>query len=211
MAGSWETEMPWAISYNGARSTPSYSEGVVYHLGELGRLAAFESKTGKEVWSTEFREIFDAEIPEYGYSESVHIEGDRLYCCPAGKKGYLACLDKNNGELIWANMEIPGTVGFSSLLIFDHGGYHQIAGLSSNTVFGVDINTGKLLWQTEFENSRSNNVADPIYHKGYLFASSGYGKGSMLLKLDVSGTGITPEKVWQYGAYGQPSWGGDPA
>jgi outer membrane protein assembly factor BamB len=194
---SWETEMPWAASYNGARSTPTYSEGIVYHLGELGRLTAFDSNSGDEVWSIELRERFDAEIPEYGYSESVHIEGDRLYCCPAGKKGYLVCLDKHNGQLIWANTEIPGTVGFSSLIIFDYGGFHQIAGLSSNTVYGVDSNTGKLLWQTEFENSRSNNVSDPIYHNGYLFASSGYGKGSILLKLIVSGNGITPEKVWQ--------------
>jgi outer membrane protein assembly factor BamB len=194
---AWETEMPWAISYNGARSTPTYSEGVVYHLGELGRLAAFDSKSGSEVWSIELRDLFDAEIPEYGYSESVHIEGDRLYCCPAGKKGYMVCLDKHNGKLIWANTEIPGTVGFSSLIIFDHGGHRQISGLSSNSLFGVDLNTGKLLWQTEYENSRSNNVADPIYHKGYVFASSGYGKGSLLLRLNASGNGITPEKEWQ--------------
>jgi len=194
---AWETEMPWAISYNGARSTPTCSEGIVYHLGELGRLTAFDSKTGNEVWSIELREQFDAEIPEYGYSESLHVEGDRLYCCPAGKRGYLVCLDKHNGKLVWANSEIPGTVGFSSLIIFDHGGYHQIAGLSSNTIYGVDSNTGVLLWQTGFENSRSNNVSDPIYYKGHLFASSAYGKGSILLNLKVSGDGITPETVWQ--------------
>jgi len=194
---AWETEMPWAISYNGARSTPTYSEGVVYHLGELGRLAAFNAKSGDEVWSIELRELFDAEIPEYGYSESVHIEGDRLYCCPAGEKAYMACFDKHTGKLIWANTEIPGTVGFSSLIIFDHGGHRQISGLSSNSLFGVDLNTGKLLWHTEYENSRSNNVSDPIYQNGYVFVSSGYGKGSLLIRLNSSGNGITPEKVWQ--------------
>ena len=193
---SWDTEKPWAISYNGARSTPSYSDGIVYHLGELGRLTAFDSKSGDEVWSIELREQFDADIPEYGYSESVHIEGDRLYCCPAGKKAFLVCLDKNNGHLIWANTEIPGSVGFSSLVIFDYGAYHQITGLSSNCIFGVDLNTGKLLWHTDYENSRSNNATDPIYHNGYVFASSGYGKGSMLIKLNPSGSGITPEQVW---------------
>lgn len=193
---SWATERSWARSYNGSRSTPTYSEGTVYHLGELGRLTAFNSKSGEEVWSIELREKFDAEIPEYGYSESVHIEGDRLYCSPAGKKAYLVCLDKHNGQLIWANNEIPGTVGFSSGIIFDHGGYHQIAGLSSNCIFGVDLNNGKLLWHTEYENDRSNNVTDPIYHNGYIFASSGYGKGSILIKLNQSGNGIIPEKVW---------------
>ena len=193
---SWETEMPWARTYNGARSTPTYSEGILYHLGELGRLTAFDPKSGDEVWSIELREKFDAEIPEYGYSESVHIEGDRLYCCPAGKKAYMVCLDKHDGHLIWANTEIPGTVGFSSLVIFDQGGYRQIAGLSSNCLYGVDSKTGRLLWQMDFENNRSNNVTDPIFHDGYVFASSGYGKGSMLIRLKAEGDEISPEILW---------------
>ena len=194
---SWETEMSHARTYNGARSTPTYSEGVVYHLGELGRLAAFDSRSGDELWSIELREQFDAEIPEYGYSESVYILEDRLYCCPAGKKAYLVCLDKHTGEVIWKNNEINGTVGFSSLIAFDHGGYKQIAGLSSSAIFGVDSETGRLLWQVDFENSRSNNVPDLIFHKGYIFASSGYGKGSILLNLKSSDNAVMPETVWQ--------------
>jgi outer membrane protein assembly factor BamB len=194
---SWETEKEWARAYNGSRSTPSYSQGIVYQLGELGRLSAFNSRNGDLVWSLELREQFEAEIPEYAYAESVFIEGDRLYCCPAGKKGYIVCLNKHTGELIWSNSEIPGTVGFSSLISFDQGGYHQLAGLSSNTIFGVDSETGNLLWQVPYENSRSNNVADPIYHDGHIFASSGYGKGSTLIKLSKSGNTITPETVWQ--------------
>lgn len=194
---SWETEMPWATTYDGARSTPTYDHGIVYHLGELGRLAAFDSGTGKEVWSKDLREQFDADIPEYGYSESVFIEGDRLYCCPAGKRAFLVCLDKKNGDLIWANNDINGNVGFSSLIMFDNGGYHQLAGLSSTSIFGVDSKSGKLLWQVDFENSRSNNVSDPIYSNGHLFASSGYGKGSILFKLEAAGKEISPETVWQ--------------
>lgn len=193
---SWETTMSHARTYTGSRSTPTYDNGVVYHLNELGRLTAFDYKTGNELWSLELREQFNADIPEYGYSESVYIDGDRLYCNPAGEKGYMVCLDKNNGNLIWTSTEIPGTVGFSSSVVFDYGGYRQIAGLSSNSVYGVDLETGKLLWHVGFENSRSNNVADPIFHNGYVFASSGYGKGSILIKLNVSGKEITPETVW---------------
>jgi len=69
--------------------------------------------------------------------------------------------------------------------------------LSSNSVYGVDSKTGKLLWNVNFENSRSNNVTDPIFHNGYVFASSGYGKGSILIKLNLSGSNFIPEIVWQ--------------
>lgn len=194
---SWDTNMNHARAYTGSRSTPTHDDGIVYHLGELGRLTAFDFKTGDVVWSVELREQFDADIPEYGYSESVLVDGDRLYCCPAGKSGYIVCLDKKNGNLIWANAEIPGTVGFSSLVAFEYGGYHQLAGLSANCVFGVDSKSGKLLWQVEYRNSRSNNAADPIFNNGHVFASSGYGKGSILIKLIASEKEISTEIIWQ--------------
>jgi len=194
---SWEATRSHARAYTGSRSTPTYSDSLVYHLSDLGRLTAFHYKTGKEIWSLELRELFDAEIPEYGYSESVYIDGDRLYCTPAGKKGFIACLNKKTGKLIWTNSEIPGTVGFSSPIIAEFGGYRQIINLTSNCVYGADTETGKLLWTVAFENSRQNNCTDAIFHDGYVFASSGYGKGSILIKLKTSGKKIIPETVWQ--------------
>lgn len=194
---SWQTEMPWALTYDGARSTPTCDSGVVYHLGELGRLAALELKTGEEIWSLELRERFDAEIPEYGYSESVLIEGGRLYCCPAGRDAYIVCLQKENGELIWKNDEIPGNVGFGSLVSYDFDGKHMLAGISSSHIFSVEAQSGRLLWTYPFENDRSNNIPDPILHDGHVFVSSGYGKGSILLKIESTGDKYMVKPMWQ--------------
>ena len=193
---SWEATRSHARAYTGSRSTPTYDNELIYHLNALGRLAAFNYKTGKEIWVLELRELFDAEIPEYGYSESILIDGDRLYCNPAGKKGFMVCLNKKNGELIWVNTEISGAVGFSSPIIADFGGYRQLINLSSNCVYGADTETGKLLWRVEYENSRSNNCTDAIFHDGYVFASTGYGKGSILMELEASGKEIIPKTVW---------------
>ena len=193
---SWETAMPWATSYTGSRSTPTVDDGVVYHLGELGRLAAFDHRTGNPLWSIELRELFQADIPEYGYCESVFIDGEHLYCHPGGAKGFLVCLNKRDGSLVWANTDIPGTVAFSSPIVREFGGYRMIIGLSSNCVYGADSKTGKLLWSADFANDRENNITDPIFDDGYVFASTGYGKGSMLLKLDTGQGKITAESVW---------------
>ncbi len=46
-----DVEVSWASTYNGPRSTPTYDNGTVYHLGEAGRLSAFKSKTGELMWS----------------------------------------------------------------------------------------------------------------------------------------------------------------
>jgi outer membrane protein assembly factor BamB len=194
---AWSTTLSWATSYTGARSTPTYDNGVIYHLGERGRLAAFDSKTGKEIWYKELIQEFDAEMPEYGYSESVLIDGNNLFIRPAGKKGFQVCLNKLNGQMIWANTEIPGSEGYSSPVINEFGGYRQIINSSSNCYYGIDTRSGKLLWKIDFENERGLNLTDAVVNNEYLFISSGYGKGSMLVKLKASGKGIVPETVWQ--------------
>ncbi|MBT4484989.1 MAG: PQQ-like beta-propeller repeat protein [Candidatus Latescibacteria bacterium] len=192
-----ETTKAFGKSNIGSRSTPTYDDGIVYHLDEFIQLTAFDYKTGKKIWYLNLREIFDAELPDWGFSPSVLIEGDRLYCSPGGKKGFMVCLNKKDGKLIWVCRDIPGTAGHSTPIFVEFGGYHQLINMSSNSVYGVDRKTGKLLWNSKFENRVSINVTDAIFHNGYVFISSGYGIGSELLKLKASGERIVPETVWK--------------
>ena len=194
---SWESTRRHAVAYGGARSTPTWDEGRVYHLGERGRLAVFEAKGGKELWHVDLFKKFSAETPKYGLTESVLIDGRRLICCPGGTKGYMVCLDKKTREVLWANTEIEGTVGYGSLVMADFGGFRQVLGVSSKVVFGVDIRTGKLLWSVEHGNRRQNNATDPIFHNGHVYAASGYGKGSVVVRLQPVRGGIKAETLWR--------------
>jgi outer membrane protein assembly factor BamB len=194
---SWTTTASYASSYTGSRSTPTFNNNKVYHLGETGRLAVFDAKTGKELWSKDLLKDFEAPIPEYGYSESILIDGDNLYVRPAGKKGFQVCLNKNTGALIWANNEIPGTEGYTSMRLMDFGGYRQIIASSSSCYYSLDSKTGKLLWKVDFENQRGLNITDVVISNDLVFMSSGYGKGSMLVRLKASAGKITAETVWE--------------
>jgi outer membrane protein assembly factor BamB len=194
---AWSTTMSHARSYTGARSTPTYDNGILYHLGETGRLAAFNAKTGEEQWHKELSREFDAGDLEYGYAESVYIDGDHLYVRPAGKKGFQVCLSKQNGELIWANTEIPGVEGYSSPVIMEFNGCRQLINSSSDGYYALDTKTGKLLWKVNYKNRQGLNVADAVIFDDYVFISSGYGKGSMLIRLEANGQDIYPETIWQ--------------
>ena len=110
---SWEASQrqTWAVSYAGSRGTPTIDGDSVYHLSELGRLTSFDVQTGREHWHVDIMKTFEAERPEYGYSESVLICEDALICCPAGDKGYIVALDKGTGGTLWANTEIKDAVG----------------------------------------------------------------------------------------------------
>lgn len=194
---AWTTTRSWARSYTGSRSTPTYDQGIIYHLGESGRLTAMQAQNGDVLWSRELSTDFSAENPEYGYSESVLIEGDYLYCRVAGDKAFALCLNKKTGKVIWNLKGVPGSLAYNSPVLINSNGYRQILGMSSNTLYGANAKTGQLLWQIPFENNRDNNCTDPIFHQGYVFASSGYGKGSILIELLSVGIKIEPKIVWQ--------------
>ena len=188
--------MAHATGYNGSRSTPTWDDGTVYHLSEGGRLVALEAQSGKEVWHRDLPKQFDAVIPKYGFAESVLIHGERLICCPGGSKGYMACLDKKTGKTIWANTGIQGTQAYCSPVLADFGGRRQVISMSAKALFGVDFATGKLLWNVEHGNERENSATDPIFHGGHVYASSGYGKGSILVRLKPVQGGIEAKTVW---------------
>jgi outer membrane protein assembly factor BamB len=193
---AWSTMASHARSYTGARSTPTIDNGVLYHLGETGRLAAFDSKTGEELWYRELMEDFEANETEYGYSESVFIDENNLNIRPAGQKGYQVCLEKNTGELIWANSEIPGVEGYTSPVIMEYAGYRQLINASSDCYYSVDTRTGKLLWKIDFKNSQGLNITDAVVYNDQVFISSGYGHGGSLYRLKVQGDELIPEMIW---------------
>jgi outer membrane protein assembly factor BamB len=187
----------WARRYAGARGTPTVDGGVVYHLNELGRLAAFDAAKGGELWAVDLTKQFDAAPPKWGYSESVLIDGDRLICAPAGKKGHIVALDKKTGKTVWTNTTHVDEAAYSSAFIAQAAGVRQIIKTSENWMFGVRASDGELLWRYPQKNRRSNNIPDPIYHDGHVFGTTGYGGGSALVRLTANGEKkVGVAKVW---------------
>jgi outer membrane protein assembly factor BamB len=196
---SWQAseQQTWAVPYAGSRGTPTIEGDIVYHLSELGRLTAFDAGTGRELWHVDIMKTFGAERPEYGYSESVLIHGDALYCCPAGEDGYIVALDKSSGNTIWANKEIKDAVGNCSAVMARIAGHEQVVTMSAQRILSFDPTDGNLLWDYAFANQRENNIADVIVSDDLVYASSGYGKGSVLLRPEKQDGGkfsVTP--VW---------------
>ena len=196
---SWQASkrQSWAVPYAGSRGTPTVDGDTVYHLSELGRLVALDIETGEERWCVELLKSFNAERPEYGYSESVLIHGDVLFCCPAGEAGYIAALDKKTGRTVWANTDVKDAVGNGSCVMARIDGVEQVVTMSASRVLSFDPKNGRLLWLYAFANKRQNNCTDVIVSDGLVYASSGYGKGSVLLRPErQAGGAFSVEPVW---------------
>jgi outer membrane protein assembly factor BamB len=196
---SWQASerQSWAVAYSGSRGTPTVDGKTVYHLSEMGRLTAFDARTGLEQWHVDVLNTFDAERPKYGLSESVLIHRDILFCCPGGKSGYVVALDKETGRTLWANTEIADPVGYCSPVVARIDDVEQIISMSANRVFSFDPKNGRMLWDYPFGNKRGNSATDVIVSGGRVYASSGYGGGSVLLQPQrKSNGGFSVTEVW---------------
>jgi len=182
----------------GSRATPSLDDGRVYHMNDKGRLLALDAGTGAELWAVDLTARFQASPPKWGYAESVLIDGNRLFCYPGGTAGRLVALDKTTGRTLWVNREIGEPPSYCSALLVRDKGVRQLISMSAKSVFGVDPETGRLLWRHPFRNKRGINVSTPVYYRGHVFVSSGYGRGSELLKLTYGNPRITVETVWSH-------------
>jgi outer membrane protein assembly factor BamB len=197
---SWQASQrqPWAVSYAGSRGTPTVDGKTVYHLSEMGSLTAFDARTGEQRWHVDALKTFDAERPKYGLSESVLIHGDMLFCCPGGAGGYVVALEKETGRTIWANTEINDPVGYCSPVVARIDDVEQVISMSASRVFSFDPKTGHLLWDYAFGNERNNSATDVVVSEGLVYASCGYGGGSILLRPQRQPGGeFSVEAVWK--------------
>ena len=110
------------------------------------------------------------------------IHGNALICCPGGARGHVVALHKETGHTLWANKEIKNPIGYCSPVVARIDDVEQVISMSANRVFSFDPKNGRLLWDYSFGNKRSNSATDVIVSKDRVYASAGYGGGSILLQ-----------------------------
>ena len=72
----------------------------------------------------------------------------------------------------------------------------MIANCSSAHGFGVDADTGRLLWTVPMTNQYGTNVATPIYDSGRVFFMTPYAERGRQYSLRDAGDRVTAELVW---------------
>ena len=184
----------WRGASPGSRTTPTYSDGAVYHMNPHGRLAAYEAQSGKPLWAVDLQARFDAQCGVWAFAENVIVDRDKVLCMPGGPKGRVVALDKRTGETVWANTEIEDTAAYCSPVVVSYRGVRQLITMTQNSLVGVDVETGKLLWSAPFVPRSPQNALTPVFHDGYVFVACGHSTGGTLFKIDPESRGATV--VW---------------
>lgn len=187
----------WAEQFHGVKSTPTVYRGMVYHLNEAGRIGAFDAETGREIWAVNIRERFDGKGTPCGYSESLLVDGDLVFCQPGGTRGFFAALDRKTGETVWANVvHYDSLASYVSPVLVEDMGVRQIITSTPCHVIGLNPADGRILWRIPHANRDKENIETPVYDDGIVGVSSSYGKGFDGIRLDYSASSIRATKIW---------------
>lgn len=180
-------------SYAGVRSTPTIAGNLAYLLTGHGKLTCLDLKTGKTVWSKDFISDFGGTNITWGYTESVLIDGEKLFCTPGGKTNNVIALNRMTGETIWSCSGLGELSAYCTPLLIKLPARQLLVTHTTNHVLGIDATTGKLLWNFEHPNQWAVHPNTPIYHDGGLFVFSGWGQGAEKLKLSSDGSSVSKE------------------
>lgn len=187
----WKDEYPcvYTISYAaGPRTTPAFSDGLIYALGAEGDLRCLNAESGKLVWAKNFKQEFALkETPVWGFSSNPLIDGDKLILIGGGEGTGVVAYHKKTGALIWKALSGKGEhgMGYSSPVIYEVGGTRQLIIYHPRGVASLNPETGKLYWELPFESQKGLAVVTPRLDANRLFVCAFY-DGAFMLKLDPS-------------------------
>ena len=190
----WKTEIGDFLENNwggGPRCTPTVAGDSIVAIAGKGNLVCLSANDGAIRWKASLTEL-GGSIPNWGYSESPLVDGDRVLCTPGGSGGTIACFNLKTGEKLWQSSEITENAHYSSIIVVNHFGKKQYIQLTEQKVFGVD-GDGKLQWQADWP-GRTAVIPTPIYKDGHVYVTSGYGVGCMLISV---GPNNEVEKIYE--------------
>jgi len=136
------------------------------------------------------------------WSESPLVDGDRLVFTPGARAAALVAVDKKTGREVWRSA-IPDLgpagkdgAGYSSIVISNAAGVKQYVQLLGRGLVGVRASDGKVLWGYNRVANGVANISTPIVRANWVFASTGYQTGSVLLELRASGDGVAAHELY---------------
>lgn len=193
----WKTEYgtEWTENWNGTRSTPAIDGDKLYIMSAFGKLICMNTANGKINWTIDLFTQYGGRNIQWGVTENLLIDGNKLICTPGGAEANVIALDKTTGNLIWKSKGNGEKSAYCSPALINVGDRKIIVTHTESSIIGVDAENGNFLWRHEQTNQWAVHPNTPLYKDGFLYCTSGYGRGGVMLKLSSDGSSIS--EVWR--------------
>jgi outer membrane protein assembly factor BamB len=156
----------------GPNATPLVAGNRLFTLGVTGIVNAWDTATGKLLWTRDFSKAIDTSKLFCGTAASPLLVDGRLVIQVGS--------DIHGGQILGLNPATGATEwewhglgpGYASPLPVEVGGSKQIVSMTEGSIVGLDAKSGKELWTVAFPNQWHENTATPLWTGTSLIVSS---------------------------------------
>jgi outer membrane protein assembly factor BamB len=179
----------------GPHSTPLIVGNLLFTVGVLGKLQAFEKQTGNLVWSRDLWREYSGRRMDRGYSCSPLAYKNMVVVTVGGAGQTLMAFDQKTGAVVWKKQDFNPSPSTPTLIKVD--GQDQLVIALGDHVVGLNPDNGELLWKHPHQCDWGLNITPPIWGPdNILFISSAYSGGSRALELRQTGGQTTVKELW---------------
>ena len=179
----------------GPHSTPLIAGDLVITVGLLGKMQAFDKKSGNIVWSHDLWKKYKGTQQDRGYSCSPLAYKNSVIVTVGGPGQALMAFDQKTGRALWKSQDFDVSPSSAELIQVD-GQEQLVTGLADH-VIGMDPNNGALLWKHPHKCDYGLNITPPVFGAGnILVISSAYSGGSRGIELHQAGGKTTVKELW---------------
>jgi len=175
----WEQKYQAAFKKNqyavemakGPNATPLVIGNRLFTLGATGVLNAWDTATGKQLWTRDFSKAIDTSKLFCGTAASPLIVDGRLVVQVGSDihGGQILALNPATGATEWEWRGLGP--GYASPVVIEVGGTKQIVTMTEGSIVGVDGKTGKELWSAPFPDEWHENIVTPLWTGTHLIIS----------------------------------------
>ncbi|QIA06918.1 outer membrane protein assembly factor BamB family protein [Draconibacterium halophilum] len=193
----------FSLNFHGTRSTPVVVNDLIYVESGMGAIYCLNAENGAEQWSLDFiKDLGVDSTIQFGYSESVLIDGDHLICVPGAKENNVVAVNRFTGEMVWSCAGNGEIATYNSPILVNHNGLELVIAMTSGSIMGIDANSGEMYWSIEQTQRNKIHANTAIYAHGQLVVSSADPTDSSgLVQLQLSEDGKNATVVWRNKKY----------
>ena len=155
----------------GPHATPLVIGNRLFTLGVTGILNAWDTATGKQLWTRDFSKSIDTSKLFCGTAASPLLVNGRLVVQVGS--------DVHGGQILGLNPATGATEwewrglgpGYASPVVIETGGRQQIVTMTEGSIVGVDGKNGKELWSVPFPDEWHENISTPLWTGAHLIVS----------------------------------------
>ncbi len=181
----WTANYPDAAqeNYGYNRSTPAIDNGMLYYINSAGDVYCLKQADGSLVWQKSLIKDYGGQKPDFMFSMSPFIDGNKLIIVPGGPEKAVVALDKRTGETIWIGGG-SDKAGYATPTVVTINGIKQYVVITGKNLIGVDAEKGTLLWSYPWPTQYDVNAPVPIIvGDSSIFITSGYNHGCALVDI----------------------------